>query len=417
MRKLWLLSVLILAAVFSGACAAPQPKTVSFMVFGSPEELQAYQTLVTAFEKKNPDTQIDLMHIPSQGDYGKRLNADLAAGSPANVVMINYRNYASFAQKGALEPLQPYLYKSTVIKPDDFYSQALQPYIWRGQVLCLPQNISSLVVYYNKSLFDAAGVPYPKSAWAWADFLSAVQTLTNAEKDQYGVGVEPSLIRVAPFIWQNGGELVNSPQAVRLLLDSPEAREAIQWFTELQVKQHVAPDATAEKSEDSETRFANGRLGMYLDSRKVVPTFRTITGFDWDVAPLPTGKFPATILHSDAYCMTAATKDKDSAWKFIEFANSVEGQQIIASTGRTVPSLKSVAESEAFLDPSAKPRNSRVWLDVIPAIRTVPTLKNWPDIEETANSELERAFYGTASVDDVIKAIVDRSAPFFTETD
>jgi len=282
--------------------------------------------------------------------------------------------------------------------------------------MCLPQNISSLVVYYNKNMFDAAGVPYPQSDWTWDDFLSAAQSLTKPTSDQYGVGVEPSLIRVAPFIWQNGGELVAIPRASGLLVDSPEAREAIQWFADLQVKHHVAPDAVAEKAEDSESRFSNGRLGMYLDSRKVVPTFRTITDFDWDVAPLPTGNSPATILHSDAYCMTAATKDKDAAWKFIEFANAVEGQQIIVGTGRTVPSLKSVAESDAFLDPDAKPKNSRVWLDVIPTIRAVPILNNWADIEDTANAELERAFYGTASVDEVIKAMVDRTAIFFSET-
>jgi len=329
--------------------------------------------------------------------------------------MLNYREYANFAQKGALEALQPYLDNSKLIKADDFYQEALQPYVWKRQVECLPQNISSLAVYYNKKLFDAAGVPYPKADWTWADFLSAAQALTKADIEQFGVGVDPALIRLAPFIWQNGGELVASPKATRLLFDSPEAREAIQWFTDLQVKQHVVPDATAEKAEDSQSRFVNGRLGMYLNSRKVVPTFRTITNFDWDVAPLPTGKSPATILHSDGYCMTAATKDKDAAWKFIEYANSPEGQKIIASTGRTVPSLKSVAESNAFLDPSAKPQNSRVWLDVIPSIRAVPTLANWSEIESTADSELERAFYGTASVDDVIKAIIDRTAPFFTE--
>jgi multiple sugar transport system substrate-binding protein len=413
MRKWLVFTVLLLLS----ACAAPQPRNVSFMVSGSPEELKAYQTLVAAFEKQNPNTKIDLTHIPSSGDYSTRFNADLAAGTPANVVLINYRNYAGFAQKGALEPLQSYLDKSTLIKADDFYSEALQPFIWRQQVECIPQNISSLVVYYNKNLFDAAGVPYPKSDWTWADFLSAAQALTKAENDQYGLGVEPALIRVAPFIWQNGGELVANARGPRLLVDSPEAREAIQWFTDLQVKHHVVPDATAEKAESSESRFSNGRLGMYLDSRKVTPAFRTITEFDWDVAPLPAGKSPATILHSDAYCMTAATKDKDAAWKFIEYANSVEGQKIIAGTGRTVPSVKSVAESSAFLDPNAKPQNSRAWIDMIPAIRAVPTLKNWPDIESTADSELERAFYGTASVDDVIKAIVDRTAPFFTEND
>ncbi|HSD84613.1 MAG TPA: sugar ABC transporter substrate-binding protein, partial [Anaerolineae bacterium] len=95
--------------------------------------------------------------------------------------------------------------------------------------------------------------------------------------------------------------------------------------------------------------------------------------------------------------------------------NSAEGQQIIAGTGRTVPSLKSVAESAAFLDPNARPANSRVFLDVIPALRALPVLSNWADIEETADAELERAFYGTASVDDAIKAMVDRTTIFFSE--
>jgi multiple sugar transport system substrate-binding protein len=360
---------------------------------------------------------VELIHIPDQGDYRQRLSADLAAGTPANVVLINYRRYAGFAQKGVLEPLQSYLDQSTLLKAGDFYAEALQPYIWRKEVLCIPQNISSLVVYYNKNLFDAAGVSYPQPDWTWDDFLSAAQALTKPADDQYGVGIEPSLIRVAPFIWQNGGELVASPIASRLLVDSPEAHAAIQWFVDLQVKHHVTPGAVAAESEELESRFANGRLGMYLDSRRVTPTFRTITAFDWDVASLPTGKFPATLLHADAYCLTSATQDKDAAWKFIEFANSAEGQSIIAGTGRTVPSLKSVAESAAFLDPNAKPKNSRVFLDVIPTLHALPVLKNWIDIEETANAELERAFYGTASVDEVIKAMVDRTAIFFSETD
>jgi multiple sugar transport system substrate-binding protein len=416
MRKIWLPFMLLLTALLLSACAAQASRPVSFMVFGEPAELKAYQTLVNAFQQKHPEIPVELIHVPAQGDYLTRLSADLAAGTPANIVLLNYRRYAGFAQKGVLEPLQPYLDKSTLIKVDDFYAEAIRSYRWGNQVMCLPQNISSLVVYYNKNMFDAAGVPYPQSDWTWDDFLSAAQSLTKPTSDQYGVGVEPSLIRVAPFIWQNGGELVAIPRASGLLVDSPEAREAIQWFADLQVKHHVAPDAVAEKAEDSESRFSNGRLGMYLDSRKVVPTFRTITDFDWDVAPLPTGNSPATILHSDAYCMTAATKDKDAAWKFIEFANAVEGQQIIVGTGRTVPSLKSVAESDAFLDPDAKPKNSRVWLDVIPTIRAVPILNNWADIEDTANAELERAFYGTASVDEVIKAMVDRTAIFFSET-
>ena len=216
------------------------------------------------------------------------------------------------------------------------------------------------MVYYNRALFDAAGVAYPTAGWTWDDFLQTARALTRdldgdaAGSDQYGAGVSAELMRLAPFIWQNGGELVDDPdQPTRLALDSPAALAAFQWFVDLQVKEHVVPDATAEQAEESETRFMNGRLAMFLNSRRGVPTYRTVEGLDWDVAPLPQGVQAAGILHSDGYCLSAKAQDKESAWTLIEFANSAEGQTLMAGTGRTVPSLRQVAESPAFLDPPA----------------------------------------------------------------
>ena len=111
---------------------------------------------------------------------------------------------------------------------------------------------------------------------------------------------------------------------------------------------------------------------MIMESRKVVPAFRTIEDFDWNVAALPVHQVPATILHSDAYCMTADADDKDAAWAYLEYALGTEGQQIAAATGRTVPSMRAVAESDVFLDPTASPADSQVFLDNIPLLRVVP---------------------------------------------
>jgi multiple sugar transport system substrate-binding protein len=424
LRVLRLIATALIALFAIEACAAPGPSgRVSFMVFGDPAELKAYQTLVSAFEQKTPDIQIDLIHIPSQGDYRTRLAADFAAGVPANIVLINYRSYAGLAAKGVLEPIGPYLAASRVIQEADFYPEAIQPFTYRGTLTCLPQNVSSLVVYYNKNLFDAAGQPYPQADWTWDDFVKTAQALTadtngDGQPDQYGLGTEVSLIRVAPFIWQNGGELVSTPIGSSLNIDTAAAKAVLQWFVDLQVRHHVVPDAAAEKSEDSETRFMNGRTAMFLDSRRITPTFREITTFDWDVAPLPShGQGPATILHSDAECLTTVTPNKAAAWKFMEYANSIEGQTILAATGRIVPSLKVVAESAAFLDPNARPKNSRVWLDVIPAIRSVPILKNWADVEDIFGAELERAFYQGAAVDDVTQAIIERTRIYLSNAE
>ncbi|MBK9715348.1 MAG: sugar ABC transporter substrate-binding protein [Kouleothrix sp.] len=403
----------------TAAPAAPDG-AISFMVFGDPAEKAAYATLVDAFKQRNPQIDVQLVHIPAQGDYLTRLGADFAAGTPADIILVNYRRFAGFAVKGALEPLGPYLAKSSVVSEGDFYQEAIKAFYWNGTLTCIPQNVSSLVVYYNKNLFDQAGVAYPQAGWSWDDFLKAAQALTkdtngDGATDQYGVGTELEAIRLAPFVWQNGGEIVDDPaKPTRLALDTPAATEAFQWFVDLQVKHHVAPDATQDQAEDSESRFMNGRLGMLLNSRRGVPTYREIKGFEWDVGPLPQGKQPVTILHSDAYCMTAASKNKPAAWAFVEFANSAEGQTIIAKTGRTVPSLKAVANSPAFLDSNSLPKSSQVFLDVIPHIRSLPTMAAWADIEEVLTEELQRAFYGQAPVSEAISAAATNSAPFFS---
>jgi multiple sugar transport system substrate-binding protein len=413
--------LVLLLAVLLAACAAPasQPGRVSFMISGDAAEKATYDQLVAAFAERHPNIAVSLVHIPGQSDFRKRLGADFAAGTPPDIVLLNYRRYAAYAARDAFEPLGLYLERSQVVRPADFYQQSIASFTWNGTLMCIPQNLSSLVVYYNKNLFDRADVAYPAAGWSWADFLTTAKALTKDANgdgtiDQYGLGSEVTLLRAAPFIWQNGGELVDdAANPARLAIDSPEALEAVRWFAELQTVHHVAPDAAAEEAESSESRFLAGTTAMFLNSRRGVPTYRTITAFDWDIAPLPQGHRPAGVLHADGYCMAKASTNKQAAWTFVEFANSPEGQRIMAGTGRTVPSLRSVAESTAFLDPNAKPAGSRVFLDVIADVRAVPVMATWPDIEDVVGEELERAFYGRASVEEAVTAAVERTRPFF----
>lgn len=403
------------------ACVEPgrgQP-AISFMVFGDAAELAAYQNLVEAFEGSHPTIDVQLRHIPDQADYRRRLATDFSAGGPPDVMLLNYRRFAAFAQEGGLEPLGPYLSASTSIESTDFYHEAMAAFQLRGQLWCIPQNISSLVVYYNQDLFEAAGLAYPADDWTWDDFLAAARRLTrdldgDEQVDQYGLGLEPSLYRLAPFVWQAGGELVDDPvRPNRLALDSPEASAAFQWFVDLQVREQVVPSAIAEAAESSQSRFLNGRLGMILNSRRGVPTYRTIKDFVWDVAPLPRARQAAGILHSDGYCLAAQSQHKDAAWSFIEFANSPVGQAIVARSGRTVPSLRAVAESPVFLDPAQPPARDRVFLDTIPLLRTVPGMPSWAGIEELASGQVEAAFYGRASIQQANTAIWELTKPFF----
>ncbi len=387
--------------------------TITFSVSGDTAEKEAYGRIVAAFNARQSRVTVKLAHIPNASDYVKRLTADLAAGTPPDIGLMNYRRFGAFAAKNAFDPIAPYLAASSALKQDAFYPEVVAAFTRGGQLIGIPQNASSLVIYYNKNLFGAAGVALPQTGWTWTNFLAAAQGLTKGT-EQYGIGISPEMIRLAPFIWQHGGDIVdNLANPTKLTFDRAESTEAIGWFVDLQTRHKVAPDNVQLAAEDDESRFLNGRSAMLFESRRIVPTLRTITAFDWDVAALPVGKGRASILHSDAYLLLAASTNKAAAFSFMEYANSAEGQTFIAQTGRTVPSIRAIAETPVFLDPSAKPTNNQVFLDAIPSIRSTINIDTTEQIEAIVNNELKRAFYGQATVAEAVAVAQTRTVELF----
>lgn len=412
-----------------GADADPAADTVSLLVAGTPDELAAYRSLAAEYEKATPGATVDLIEASSAKDLMTRVSTSVAGNAAPDLFLINYRNYGQFAVKGALAPLTARLAASGSLHEQDFYPQAMGAFRWGGEQMCLPQNISSLAVYYNRSLFKKYEVAEPVAGWHWNDLVATAQALTRDAGGRtvkagdpetagvpaavHGLGITPELIRLAPLIWSNGGDIVDDPAApTRLTLDTPEARQVIQDFLELP-KIGVVPSDVEVETQDHEARFAAGKLAMFVSSRRVTTAFRAITGFDWDVAPLPQYRSPANILHSDAYCMTKASSRQDAAWRFLEYALSDPGAALMARTGRTVPSRISVATSPAFLSPGTPPARSQIFLDTIPALRPVPTISTWPEIEDATGKVLENAFFHGDPLDKVIADLDAATRPVF----
>jgi multiple sugar transport system substrate-binding protein len=429
------LAVLMLAlgTACGGDSGGGASGSIRFLIFGDPAEINAYRTLIKSFNEKEPDIDVQLIEASDREDLIARLSTSLAGGSPPDLFLMNYRFYGQFAARGALEPLGPYVERSEAFQEDDFYAEALDAFRWKGELTCLPQNISSLIVYYNRDLFERFGVPLPTDGMRWNELVFRAQQMTRDRNGQpvrgadpdlpqantapaeiYGLGVEPSIIRVAPFVWSNGGELVDdTDDPTRFTLDTVEAKQAIEQFFQLRTLHGVVPSDQEVEAEDDESRFVNGRLAMLLDSRRAVPSLREAADFDWDVVSLPYFREPKNILHSDAYCMTEASGSKDAAWRFVEYALGPEGAAVVAKTGRTVPSLRSVAESDAFLDPTKKPKNSQAFLDAIETIEHVPTVSTWPEIEDVTNGLLENGMYLAQPVDKVVADIDEKTRPLF----
>jgi multiple sugar transport system substrate-binding protein len=382
--------------------AAKPPITISLSADG--EELKLYEEVARAYEGSGGG-KVTVNGIGDRKDFLARLTSSFAARRPPDAFLINHRFAGGYIERGVVEPAGPRLGDDE----KDFYPVALDAFRSGGAVQCVPQNASSLVVYYNRDLFEGAGVALPSSGWSLETLRDAAAELTGGKV--HGVGVEPSVIRAAPFVWSSGGEIVDATDApTKFTFDAPAAKPGLEALLSLAAS---GPDAEEVESKALDERFLSGELAMFFSSRREVPTFRTITDFDWDVAPFPSiDGNSTTVLHTDGWCLSKGAK-VDAAWDFVRFATGPGGSKILARGGRTVPSLTSVAQSPDFLDASAPPASNQVFLDGIEHMKRLPTTANWEKVEERANEALEQAFYGRSSLGAALRKIADETAGGF----
>ena len=423
---------------------ASSPAHVRFAFFGDEVETLAYELLIERFHETYPAITVEPVPVASRnipptantlpsGGYPEWLRQSFTSGSPPDVFMLGYRDIGRYVTRGIVQPLDPYLRGSAVFSEDDFYPAALDafrsPFLNDNELGAIPQNVSSLVVYYNTEIFDAMGVDQPDSGWSWDEFASAASALTldldgDGRIDVHGLAFEPSITRYAPFIWGAGGEIYDDLHApTRLLIDTPEARAGIEWLSWLGAAGlNVTPNAAEARQLDDTRRFRSGHAAMLIQSRRVTTFLRQNSAISWDVAPLPVGNAPVNLLHSDGLAMYVGTKDKEAAWTFIEFAMGPIGQTLLAESGRTVPSLREVAESDAFMKGTSisdalgfgfRPKNAQVFLDNVAVSRRLPSEISWASVVRGLDEELKNAFYGGSPVEETVRRMLDRTSFVF----
>ena len=406
MRRLAIIALVLLAGCGSdngsgGDAAGP----ITFQVTGDPEETRVYRELAELYERETGRT-VEVIEVPERDVHLAKLATSFSAGRPPDVFLINYRHMGGLASRGAIDPAGPRLDGSKAFAREDFYPLPLQAFEFGGALQCVPQNASSLAVYYNVDALREAGVPRPGRSWSYEQFAAAAKKLTS--EGRHGVGIDVSLIRTAPWIWGAGGELVDDEdRPTRLLLDTAEGRRGLERLLALR-RNGWAPTADEADAKPVDERFLDGSVAMFMSSRRDVPLLRTITGFEWDVAPFPTDVEPASVLHSDGFCM-AKGANTEAAWDWIEFALGPKGQEVLARSGRSVPSLRAVAESPAFLDPGDPPAGSQVFLDALEHMHRLPTTENWIAVEDRTDEILTELYYGRLSLDEALARLAEET--------
>lgn len=386
MGKPWIVLVFVLLLA-SGLAKT----TINYFSFTTDQNhVKDLEALIATFEKENPELEVKYTTAPFDS-YFTKLQTNLAAGQAPDVFELNYENFVTFASRGTLLALDSFLRQDTSLK-DTFYPAALNAFRQNNSQYGLPITFSTVVLFYNKDLFDKAGVTYPNASWTWKDVLSAAQKINNPAQRVWGVYQPVQFWEFYKVARQAGGGLQVSPS---VQIDTPANREALRYLVD-KVRLKLMPSDAEMSGVSNEDMFLNGQLGMLYSGIWMFDKFSQAK-FKWDIAVEPGGIRKATHFFSNAAVISRSTKNAEAAFKWIKFlaASPITVKTRIERSWE-LPAL-SLAQ-RALLDAYLKkplPANREAVFDSLQYAITPPVVENQSQLQDIINQELEAARLGS----------------------
>ena len=308
------------------------------------QDATVYEAMTNAFHDTMEGVNVSVEQYP--GGYYEKIQANFAAGDSADVLYFQGWSWQAFAENEVLTPLNDYISadgaEGHFPGGENYDNQTL----WQGGRYMTPTDTGSLVIYYNKDLFDKQGVPYPQQGWKWEEFQQMIQDLSHEDggTKYYGWGQAQGWAggygRNTNFMRRNGHvEWDRITEPTKADWDHPDIASALQFLIYDAIANNWSPGP--EVIEGGGVGLDTGRVAMYLEGPWVMPRLRgelatTEEGINFDVIEAPTGDAGSnfTFGHVHGHVLTATSEHQDESWDLIKFILSEEGQTIIANGGR-----------------------------------------------------------------------------------
>ena len=383
---------------------------VKVAFWGSPEEIDIITHSISDWQNTHPEIKIVFEHTPYSG-YDSKILTRIAGGAAPDVIATEVDYFVTFASKGVLEDLAPYMESDTELSRDEFFKSIMDRFTVGGKVFAIPRDVAPFAcVFYHKKLFDEAQIEYPTDDWTWDDLLRMARALTK--KDEAGRIVQYGFYGWAwqNFVYGNGGAFVdeiNHPMDVRL--DDPKSIEGLQFYADLinLYKVMPTPVALANMGMGVDLMFASGRLAMFLSGIWETPGLRNYD-FEWDVAMFPKNSQGVRAFGSggSGYAILKSSKHKKEAWEVVKALTGPEGQKQLAMRGLAQPSRVAVAESEFWARGTEPPKNKGMLNKAVNNIVFSPFHPRWREVQEKyLMPKLDLVFNGKKTAAEVLNEV------------
>lgn len=280
--------------------------------------------------------------------YWTLLEAGASGGDMPDVFWMHSNEVQKYMENDILMDLTDRIASSEKLEMDKFPEDIKNLYSWNGKTYAIPKDVDTIALFYNKTMFDEAGLSYPDDSWTWDDFYDAAVKLTKEDGSQYGTAMNPSNEQDGwmNIIYSMGGKVLTDDKKASGF-DDPNTIKAMEFVQKL--VDNVMPPATVMAETGTDVLLGSGKIAMLSQGSWMVPQFKEheYISANCDVAVLP--KDPTTgnrvsLYNGLGWAVSAKTKNPDAAWQLVEWFGTKDMQLKQAQLGVTMAAYDGVSD-------------------------------------------------------------------------
>lgn len=386
----------------SSASSSPspaEPVTLRLGVYGNKLMREAYEKVARVYGNEHPDVTVEVEAERTEAELADRLQREFSVGDEPDLFVASDEQVPRLSAEDRVQPVDQLLEARGVTFGDTYQRLGLEAFSAEQALQCMPYDVSPIVILYNQGLvpfrrlIEPGDDPItPQEGWTWEQFTKAVRLMSRDGVN--GVYVEPGLSPLMALVRSAGDDIVDDPRtATTLTLSDDGTRSALEEILAVLREPGYTPTQQQLARKDALTRFEQGRIGMLVTTRAVVPELRKAEDLDFDVFPLPRMARARTVADVTGFCVSATTDHTEAAADFLAFATGEKGSSILAETGAVVPAHLPTLNSLSFTQPGEQPETVSVFGDAVAKAGVTPYVPGWSELEQAMRPEIERLFY------------------------
>lgn len=360
-----------------------------------------WKSIEEQFENENPNIDV-VVEMTDWGNLHTKITTYLAGGNPP--VLANIANVwlSEYVAEGQAEPLSGYL---TEEFKDKFIPSLFHPTTAGalgqgepGEIYGLPIAVSARAMYYNKTIFDKAGISRPPVTWP--ELKEVAKTIKEKVPEAQPFGIPMTTWEgeqfFAYFLWSWGGKFFNDEG--KFVINSPEGVEALQFMVDLVEEGLTNPAPTSINRDDMQVAFPQGRISMFITGPwQIGITEKENPDLNYGVAEIPSFRKKITGTVTDSLVMFKRGKNKEAAWEFVKFMYQKEHRLQFDLNEDMLPELKAVVEPFKEKRPELK-----TFLDLLPYGKFLPLHPKWEEITSEVIRQIQLVLLGEKSAKEAL---------------